>query len=179
MFRRLRPYPIILFALLLLIAQPVWAHAVPDASSPAPNEILETAPTEIAIAFNEPVVPQFSRISVLSQAGDEVEVGELTAVTSENRSLSVTLPELNDGAYLVSWQVLSAVDGHTTSGTYSFGVGVEALSAVGNDVTITAQLSVLSASARWLTLLGVTLMMGFFTFRLIVWNPLWKKVEMD
>lgn len=179
---RLKLYFILLLVLLggvFVVAQPVLAHAVPEASTPAPNEILTESPSEIVIEFNEPVVPTFSRISVLTQAGDEVAVGELTAVSAENRALSVTLPELHDGAYLVSWQVLSAVDGHTTSGTYSFGVGIEALSTVANEVTISAQISYLSATARWLTLLGVVLLMGIFAFRLIVWNPIWRKVEME
>ena len=177
---KLTLFLLFLFAgFLTVVAQPVLAHAVPVSSLPAPNEILEEAPSEIFIEFNEPVVPTFSRISVLTQAGDEVDVGELTAVSPENRTLSVSLPELNDGAYLVSWQVLSAVDGHTTSGTYSFGVGIDALSTVANEVTVSAQISYLSASARWLTLLGVVLLMGIFAYRLIVWNPIWRKVEME
>lgn len=172
------------FGLLLLTGWLFWlaplvaAHAVPDFSNPAPNAVLGEGPPQVLIQFNEPVVPEFGRIQVLTQAGDEVETGPLTAVDAENRTLAVDLPPLEQGAYLVSWQVLSAVDGHTTSGTFSFGVGVEAL-AVTKEASLTAQISPLSATARWLTLTAVAVLMGFFAFRLLVWNPILRLVELD
>lgn len=172
--------PLLFFLVILLLAivQPVFAHAVPENSNPAPNEVLNASPKWVIIEFNEPVVPNLSRIDVLTQAGDKVETGPLAATDAENRILSVSVPELAEGAYLVSWQVLSAVDGHTTSGTFSFGVGVEA-AAVSSDATVIAQISPLSASARWLMLTAVALLMGFFGFRLLVWNPLWRQVEQE
>ena len=114
---------------------------------------------EIVIEFNEPVVPDLSRIDLLTQAGDAIETGELTAV-DDNHTLKVGVPNLEEGAYLVSWQVLSAVDGHTTSGTFSFGVGVEAI-AIASDDAVSAQISTLSAAARWLLLMAVSLLMAF------------------
>ncbi|NJN53623.1 MAG: copper resistance protein CopC/CopD [Anaerolineae bacterium] len=151
---------------------------MPDFSSPAPNAVLGESPAQISIQFNEPVVPTFSQMRLLTQGGEEVAVGPVTAVDPDNRTLAVTVPPLPEGAYLVSWQVLSAVDGHTTSGTYSFGVGVAAM-AVSNEATLSAQISVLDALARWLTLTAVSLLMGLFAFRLLVWNPIWRKVQRE
>lgn len=168
-----------LVALLWPGARSASAHAVPVLSNPQPNGILDTAPEELSIRFNEPVVPDLSRILVLTQAGQELEVGELRAIDAENRTLAVSLPETADGAFLVSWQVLSAVDGHTTSGTFSFGVGVAEISAVSDEVTVTAQLSALSAAARWLRLTGIALLLGLFGFRLFVWNPLAAGVDLE
>lgn len=165
--------------LLFCVARPVLAHAVPVTSNPAANAILETAPTELSITFNEPVVPALSQIVLLNRTAEEVAVGSVQAVDAENLTLAVSLPDLEDGAYLVSWQVLSTVDGHTTSGSFAFGVGVAELSAVSQEVTITAQLSPLSAAARWLTLTAVALLLGLFTFRLFVWNPIVIGVELD
>ncbi|MCL4265654.1 MAG: copper resistance protein CopC [Anaerolineae bacterium] len=170
-----------LFVLLVFIGTAVpqaHAHAVPEFSSPAPNAVLGESPAQISIQFNEPVVPTFSQIRLLTQSGEEVDIGPLRALDLENRMIGVEVPPLPQGAYLVSWQVLSAVDGHTTSGTYSFGVGVAAM-AVSNEATLSAQISVLDAVARWLTLTAVSLLMGLFTFRLLVWNPLWRKVERE
>lgn len=167
-----------LFLLLIISIATVYAHAVPEHAEPNANEILEEPPTELSITFNEPVVPSLSRIRLLTQAGEEIEVGTLRAVDEENITLAVDLPELKDGAYLVSWQVLSTVDGHTTSGTYSFGVGETELTAVSEDVTIISQLSPFGAAARSLTLLAVSLFIGLFSFRLFVWNPLFHNVEM-
>ncbi|MCP4358156.1 MAG: c-type cytochrome [Chloroflexi bacterium] len=164
--------------LLLLIVPVVLAHAVPESSSPAPNAVLEEPPPKVTIQFNEPVVPNLSRIDLLTQAGEVVETGPLTAVDPDNRTLAIDLPPLEEGAYLVSWQVLSAVDGHTTSGTFSFGVGVEALT-VARDAALSAQISTLSAAARWLTVTAVSLLMGLFVFRLLVWNPILRGEELD
>lgn len=162
-----------------IIVAPAFAHAVPVRSTPATNAILDASPAEVTIQFNEPVVPELSQITVLTQAGQAVDVGTLQAADAENRTLAISLPSLSDGAYLVSWQVLSAVDGHTTSGTFSFGIGNATLTAVSEEVTVTAQLSPLSAAARWLTLTGISLLMGLFAFRLFVWNPVLADVELE
>jgi copper transport protein len=152
---------LILIWLLTLKPQPAFAHAVPITSEPAPNAILDEAPPEITIRFNEPVVPDLSRISVLTQAGQALATGTLQTTDSENRILTVAMPDdMNNGAYLVSWQVLSAVDGHTTSGTFSFGVGVTELTAVSEETTLTAIVSPLNVIARWLTVTAITLIVG-------------------
>ncbi|MEM7330604.1 MAG: copper resistance protein CopC [Chloroflexota bacterium] len=165
---------------LVLTVQSAAAHAVPVESEPRPNQILEVSPTEVLIEFNEPVVPTLSQIRLLSQAGERVETTLVEPVDAENTTLRILIPEpLKDGAYLVSWQVLSSVDGHTTAGTFSFGVGDTELTAVSDDVTVSAQLSILSATARWVFLLGIILIMGLFVFRLIVWNPIFDDVELE
>lgn len=166
------------FTLALLTSRSAAAHAVPISSSPLPSQVLDEGPDELIIYFNEPVVPEFGRIRVLTQAGQPLDVGPSQPLDSDNRSLALTLPPLGEGAYLVSWQVLSAVDGHTTSGTFSFGVGDVILGAEEAD-SVLADISVFSASARWLTLTGLALLIGFFSFRLLVWRPLFAGVEME
>lgn len=158
--------------------KPVFAHAVPEFSNPAPNALLQEQPDNLIIQFNEPIVANLSRIELLTQAGETVAVGSVELIDANGRTLAVALPKLEQGAYLVSWQVLSAVDGHTTSGTFSFGLGVAA-TAVSGESSVTAQLSVLSAAARWLTLTGIALLMGLFAFRLFVWNPIVADVDME
>jgi copper transport protein len=180
-----RTVRLLLIGLLLGLATAVYhttayAHAVPVSSSPAPNEILPEPPAQLLMTFNEPVVPQFSRFTLLTSSGEEVDIGPIQPTTADNLALTTTLPPLEDGAYLVSWQVLSGVDGHTTSGTFSFGVGGDTtLTAVSNQSTLIAQFSLLSSAARWLTILGVTLILGLFTFRLFIWNPIWKTTDPD
>ena len=130
--------------------------------------------------FNEPIVPSLSRIDVLTQAGQSLETGLARAIDDDGRILAVDLPSpLNDGAYLVSWQVLSAVDGHTTNGSFSFGVGEVVLTAVSDNISIQAQLSPLSTAARWLFLTGLTLLTGLFAFRLLVWNPILADIDLE
>ncbi|MCA9924414.1 MAG: copper resistance protein CopC [Anaerolineales bacterium] len=183
--KRKHPFFIAHFILIVLFlwgtaVSPVYAHAVPETSTPRPNVVLETSPTEIRIQFNEPVVPNLSRISVLTQIGQAIETGALTTADADGRILMVTLPQpLHDGAYLVSWQALSAVDGHNTSGSFSFGVGDTELTAVSADASVQVNVSPMSAAARWLTLTGLSLLMGLFAFRLLVWNPIVADVELE
>lgn len=165
---------IALLAWLWLGARPALAHAVPTASKPAANEILETSPDAVEISFSEPIVPAFSNIQILSPSGQAMETGALEATAADNTRVRVTLPPLNNGSYIVSWRVLSAVDGHTTSGIYSFGVGVSQLSGSGAGQTVTEAASPTLASllARWGNLGGVALLLGLFAFRLLLWNPI-------
>lgn len=173
--------PFLAFLLLALLISftavpPTFAHAVPQTSTPAPNQILSESPDTISIQFNESVVSSLSQIRLLTQGGDQIDVGPVTVADEDSRVLAVTVPPLADGAYLVSWQVLSAVDGHTTAGTYSFGLGAAPM-AISSQVTIADQLSLPGAIARWLTLTAVALLMGVFSYRLFLWNPIWRKVE--
>lgn len=154
------------------------AHAVPVITSPLANELLDQAPERLSIRFSEPVVPGLSQIRLLTQLGQEVETSAPKATDAEKRTLEVTLPPLNDGSYLVSWQALSAVDGHTTSGTFSFGVGVSSLSVTAS-ATPTITVSPLRAAARWLTLTGIALFLAGITFHLFVWRPLLAGVELE
>lgn len=169
----------LLFLIWVGSSRPAAAHAVPVESEPRPNQVLERAPGVVLIEFNEPVVPDLSQIQVLAQAGARVQTSTVYPTDSDNRTLQVDLPPLDDGAYLVSWQVLSSVDGHTTSGSFSFGVGDAVLTAVTNDVNISAQFSPINSAARALFLLGLGLLMGFFTFRLFVWNIILGDVELE
>jgi copper transport protein len=172
-------FPFVLLAgLLWAWVQPVLAHAVPEFSNPAPNALLDELPDNLIIQFNEPIVVNLSRIDLLTQAGEAVATGPLQVIDANGRTAAIPLPELDQGAYLVSWQVLSAVDGHTTSGTFAFGYGVAAAE-VANQTSVTAQLSPFSATARWLTLTGIALLMGLFAFRLFVWNPIVADVALE
>lgn len=156
------------------------AHAVLVFADPEPNSIVNNSPTEMWILFSEPVEPAFSRITVLSQSGQQVDNGDLTVANEDDTALKVTLPELPEGTYLVSWQVLSTVDGHTTSGTFPFGIGVGELSGEVSAVSSSAQQpTVFSVGGRWLNLTGWVLLFGLFVFRLLVWQPVLTSVRLD
>ncbi|RMG98852.1 MAG: hypothetical protein D6706_06615 [Chloroflexi bacterium] len=157
----------------------VFAHAVPVISDPLPNAILDLPPEQIIIRFNEPVVPELSRITLLAQTGDVIPASPVQVIDTEGRTLAIDLPEISDGTYLVSWQVLSTVDGHTTSGTFSFGVGVEELAATSGDATVSARLSPLSAAARSLAVVATTVLAGGYAFRLLVWVPGYRRIKMS
>lgn len=151
----------------LTLAPPAQAHAIPVTTNPRANAILENSPPELSIQFSEPVVPNLSRITLLTQAGQSISTGELVP-SNDNSSLRLSLPPLNNGTYLVSWHVLSAVDGHTTSGSFSFGVGVTSLGLTSVATDTSVRIAPMSITARWGTLLGVTLLLGLYAFRLFI-----------
>lgn len=167
---------VLLAAWLWLGVKPAAAHAVPTASKPAANEILETGPETLEMSFSEPVVPAFSSIQVLSAAGQPLETGPLTPISNDNTRVQIALPPLNNGSYIVSWKVLSAVDGHSTSGIFPFGVGVGHMdmsaAGPGQVVTNAPRPTPASLVARWFNLAGAALLLGLFTFRLLLWNPI-------
>jgi copper transport protein len=160
-------------------SRPALAHAILVGSDPAPNSIVNRPPQEIWLLFSEPVEPAFSDIAVFSQSGQRLETGDLRVANADQTALVVTLAPPPTGTYLVSWRVLSSVDGHTTSGTFPFGVGVATLSGqVGSTVSAAQPPTLLSSGGRWLTLTGLILFLGVFAFRLFVWYPLGPELRL-
>jgi copper transport protein len=99
------------------------AHAELLSSSPANQELLEMAPTEIALRFTEAVDPIEPAIRLLDADGDDVEIAGVDQSAGSDR-MRATLPTtLDDGTYVVAWQALSA-DSHRVRGSFTFSVGV-------------------------------------------------------
>lgn len=171
----------LLFLLMVWMGTPpVSAHAIVLASKPAANSILDNSPATIEISFSEPVVPEFSQIQLLSQAGQLVEVGELMIFEGDPLRLGVTVPALTNGTYLVNWQALSAIDGHTTSGTFPFGIGIpEITGASAQTQTNLVAFNPLTSGGRWLNLTGMALLLGFFVFQLLLWQPLFDIPDLN
>src|SRR5207245_7438336 len=77
--------------------------------------------------------------------------------------LSLLLPVhvLHKGVYTVHWRVDSAVDGHATTGVFSFGVEVPASEVSGiPHSTTTPVSSALELVARWFLLTGLVVVLG-------------------
>jgi copper transport protein len=105
-------------------ASPASAHSGFVSSAPGDGETMAEAPAVVTIVFTEPPDPALSEIRVLDAAGTEVGGGDPTA--PDPTTLSVGLPDrVDEGVYTVHWRVVSTVDGHLTTGAFSFGVGVE------------------------------------------------------
>ena len=76
--------------------------------------------------FTEAPEPSLSTISLLDSSGRAVSgVGKPAVVPGNARELRVALPQLADGVYTVNWRTLSKVDGHTTAGSFAFGIGAQ------------------------------------------------------
>ena len=98
------------------------AHATLVSSSPANDETLAAAPTEVVLRFDEPVATaDRGALVVLDPEGRHVERGSIES-RGGGRTLAVGVREGGRGTHTVSYRVLSA-DGHVLTGSFVFHVG--------------------------------------------------------
>lgn len=106
------------------LAQLSFAHPVYLDSSPRAFQSIPGSPAEVNVFFSEPIELDYSKISVLGPEGSRVDMNDPHPVAGDTASIGVTVqPGLPEGVYTVSTRVLSAVDGHVVSETFTFGVG--------------------------------------------------------
>ena len=148
------------------------AHANLADADPAPNSVLDTAPSKITIRFTEPLEPSFSAIEVLDSRGRRVDNDDSAVDPANPTVMSVTLrDDLPNGVYTVAWRNLSTVDGHTIRGTFFYSVG-EPLSVASSDLASeTVLLSPAEPFMRWAVLLGGLSVLGVLMLWLVVLRP--------
>ena len=106
----------------VLLGGAAAAHANYVRSNPASDARLVKPPTEIRVEFSEPPDPKGSEIRVLDTGGNRHDKGDV-ALSGEPNGLKVSLEPISAGGYTVAWTATSAVDGHTTKGSFAFVVG--------------------------------------------------------
>ncbi len=95
------------------------AHALPLRTDPASDAVLNAPPQQVHIWFSEELIPQTSRIVVVDTTNHEVDNKDST-VSTDGIEMSVTLPLLPSGTYVVVWRSQSAFDGHIAAGSFLF-----------------------------------------------------------
>ncbi|MFC0213928.1 copper resistance CopC/CopD family protein [Paenibacillus chartarius] len=122
LWRRTLPIAVLLLTL-LAIAAPlrVSAHASLVTAVPEPNTRLAEPPPSITLTFNERLDAGLFYIKVYNEDGDSV-TNAAAVMTADQTGVSLPLPKLPEGAYLVSYHVISA-DGHPVSGSYPLAIG--------------------------------------------------------
>lgn len=139
------------------------AHGIIQRADPAAGSAVGSAPAQARIWFNEPFDPRFSNIVVYAAEGGQAVSGG--AFMTDDGALAVSLNRnLPDGLYRVEWQVFTPGDGHTTAGSYSFGVGVPSPSAQ----TVEPEGSWLADAIRFCLLAGQSLFVGVALFRWLI-----------
>ena len=98
-----------------------YAHAVLVRSSPAHRAVLTQSPERVDLWFNERLEPAYSTASVWSEAGSQVDAGDVAVASDDPRRLSVSLKTHAAGLYTVKYRVLS-VDGHVVDSRITFTV---------------------------------------------------------
>lgn len=104
---------------LVLSAGPAFAHASQVGSSPAADEVLAAAPSEVRIDFDSGLLEMGAALVVRDEAKESITTGP--AVVGD-RILTVPVDtEAGAGTYSVAYRVVSA-DGHTIEGSFDYTV---------------------------------------------------------
>ncbi|HNH37378.1 MAG TPA: copper resistance protein CopC [Microthrixaceae bacterium] len=145
------------------------AHASLVSSTPGNDEVVEQAPREVVLTFDDGVNVDDGGVRVLDPAGEDVAEGSpsTTADGTEVRQPVASGPE---GTYTVSYRALSD-DGHVIAGSYVFHVGRRTGSAAAAAAGGFDALRVLNAFGRWIALTGGLLVGGVLAMALFVDGP--------
>ncbi|HET7263152.1 MAG TPA: CopD family protein [bacterium] len=141
------------------LSHPAWAHALLRQSDPVSGAVLRRAPGFTTLTFTEEPEPALSTIQVVDANGRTVSGAPATPVSGNPLVLRVPVHASGNGVYTVSWRTVSRVDGHTTGGTFAFGVGVSAAAAV-LPASAGSPPSAASIVSRWAFYLGLSGIMG-------------------
>src|SRR2546427_477964 len=145
------------------------AHSILQRSIPSASPSVSPPPREVVLVFSEPVVAGLSPATVVDRQG--AVVSQAVAVVGDGRALAISVGPLADGCFHVGWGVLSATDGHTTSGFLLFGVGerLPAGQAAGTGLIGPPVSQVL---VRWVNFAAAMLLAGTVFFEFLILRPL-------
>ncbi|MEZ0578660.1 copper resistance protein CopC [Nocardioides sp. MH1] len=105
--------------LLVLATAPASAHASLVSTDPADGQVLQQAPEEVTLTFDEPVRVVDDGVEVYDATGEPLGVD----AAARDEAVTADLPsDLADGSYVVVWRVISD-DGHPVAGSLTFHIG--------------------------------------------------------
>jgi copper resistance protein C len=100
------------------------AHSRLTKSDPAARAVLEAAPKELKLWFNEAVEPAFAKVWIVPAEGQQIPLTS-RGDSSDPKLLVVTIPDkLPSGPVEIGYHILS-VDGHTVEDKLSFTIKSE------------------------------------------------------
>jgi copper transport protein len=178
--RRVRPARLLVLvataaALVLARPGPAGAHAELVSSEPAPGAQLDSAPPAVVLTFTESVEMPEDGVELLDATGERVDIPAPEHPGGDRSVVQVDLPDLDDGAYVVSWRIISE-DSHPISGAFTFAVGdasVADAQAVAGDVEAGSgasdSLGIVFGIDRFVAFAGLVVLVGGIGFVLTLW----------
>jgi copper transport protein len=117
---RAQPPSRILFALLcglvlLTLSATTQAHAHLQKAVPADGSVIGASPANVILSFSEPA--RITALWIQKSDGQKQKIASLP--TEQARQISVAMPALTPGTYVLSWRVVSA-DTHVVPGQIRF-----------------------------------------------------------
>jgi copper transport protein len=149
---------------LLLVPVTAEAHALVVRSDPSAGSSLAHVPGAITVTFSEAPELNLSTIEVVDASGRTVSHGPVRAVSGDALKLTEAMGPLLNGVYTVRWKTVSRDDGHSSSGTFTFGVGPSAYAASGAPVPALVEppssASPPVVAGHWIFYVGLGLLVG-------------------
>jgi copper transport protein len=164
------------FIFILILPQGVFAHATLEMAEPAPDSELTESPKEIVLTFDERLEDELYSIKVFNGNGERI-VNAKPEMSKDQTSIKQSLPDLPDGNYVISYNVISA-DGHPIRSAYVISIGEETVFQRDvNQQVLETQKSSASATAikslvRMLFYMALILTTGW-----IVWGTIYSLKE--
>jgi copper transport protein len=163
---------------LLLVPARADAHAELVSTEPAASQQLPTAPDQVVLHFTESVDMTDDTIEVLDATGSRLTVGDPEHPDGDHAAVAASLPDLDDGAYVVAWRVVSS-DSHPVSGAFTFRVGEAGAISVDDQALIADvlggsqngdhALGAFYGVVRFLAFGGLTVLVGSVVFLTWLW----------
>jgi copper transport protein len=164
--------------ILVVLAGPASAHAVLLSTTPSQGAVLTTPPSSVSLHYDEQVTFNPGAVRVYNQQGGRVDDGSITKPSADVVQVGVR-SHLPDGAYVVTWRVISA-DTHPVEGAFTFQVGLTA-NATAPNVTGLAQnllhnqrgsktVGVVYGIIRGTLYAGIALLLGALAFAGFLWG---------
>lgn len=93
-------------------------------TQPPDGTTLQESPAQVMAWFNTELDTRLSSLQVLDINNQPVDNGDGRVEINNPgyATMIVSLPPLPDGAYIVQWTVVTAIDGDLVSGVFTFGV---------------------------------------------------------
>ena len=172
---------LIVLLVVMIPSRAVQAHAYLLSSDPSAGQVLKSFPGSIRLEFSEEVESQSAQVRLFDEAGGLISSGQ-ASLQPDGMTLLVSFPSQPDGLYTLAWQVVSLDDGHLTSGTVAFSVGLNAARAsllppLGAPDPASLPPALPDAALRWLGYLGLSLAVGSAVFGWVIWRPALRAVE--
>lgn len=156
----------------LALAMPVSAHANLVRAEPGIGTSVATVPKTVRLTFSETPEPRYSTVTVLNAARERFDNDDLQVAPNNRDALMISVRDMPQGVYTVVWKTTSAVDGHTASGTFSFGIGATSVTTAATTTTSAfTKNTPLEVPAKWLALLSVSIFLGILFLSLAIWKP--------
>ncbi len=162
------------FGFLIALAAPASAHATLKDTAPRNGERLDAGPKNVLLRFSESVEGSLGAVRVFDGDGNRIDSGRISHPNGDGAAVSVALPKLDDGSYVVTWRVISS-DSHPIQGAFTFLVGDAKAVDEGEVAGLLADragsdtVGVLYSAGRSIAFAAMLLLLGGAAFLVLVW----------